>query len=1013
MVDAYTNDAEPTVTYVATQDQGSTDNYNAPIGLQWWNDQLYAIVDFDSLILTTVTDPILPGDVLDISGTAQNIVVRDVQVVSGAYSDGDAVLKVNFSWLDVGDYNVASKRVTFAPAATVNIIRGSLTISGVGVVGTTATVLATRMAGLFRSWGIDTLPDGSAYTDQGWQEIDLGYITTYTSVSQDSGEAFTSAGRDSQPDPSALQNIIAGQTNISGNTLQTATTIADSHWHTGVSNTLPQVVNIINDSKNVGTFQAPTSGITTSDVLSITGFDFSALPADAFISGLEVTISGSAASVAGPLYSNAAIRALPTSALLTGASPKNTTPLSFTNALVTSGTFIIAAVGVNQSVTVSSVNGLAVNNTIYISDGLHTIHGTITAIVGSVLSVTTVSIDLGVAGNTMASAAVVKLLHVLGGPTDVWSSPNITVASLQDPSFTLQLTAVNGSNSITGATSIDWLQVKVYYQTTSSVYYFWNGVDDVQGVITTYTIEDGDFATSTASGTIQVANVTPVGSAARAMFSSGDQIRNLPAGAGVSFGSVGSDGVYAGLPSRNSLKTNESQYEFITANFYGNNDWEAIYGVSGAGRAFTYDGFFFKYIFTGLNDTLDIPRHLAFHNFHLCLQYATGAVLASVTGLPESFDGTLGAAEFDTGDAGTGLLRMNGTTLGIFGRKSIQGLNGTDTTNFSLNILNPYEGAIEYTVVDCGKPVYCSYKGISTFDQTSAYGSFLGNRLSANITPWLLPRLTNQPVPIETQLFSLGAYQPSTGGILFAMPVRNKNQLRVYFKDGYCLTLTFQGAEQTPTFTLQQITFTKGEGLSTQAFTLIPFAHSSGVDSNGKDRNHLSFYDPIGIGNNNSEEYKYVYELDRGWGFGSYPIQAYFTTAHNFFNNPLEWANFRKIRLHGQSKGACTISAAVSANYGVEDFQFGAGYTTALLGPPPIPTQRTNAAPQDLSLPRAGFTNSPYTLTYDYQPATNICNVAKLGLSFSVQFVTNPTTIEPPHAAQALMLQISETKASV
>src|SRR5262249_19986505 len=156
--------------------------------------------------------------------------------------------------------------------------------------------------------------------------------------------------------------------------------------------------------------------------------------------------------------------------------------------------------------------------------------------------------------------------------------------------------------------------------------------------------------------------------------------------------------------------------------------------------------------------------------------YEVGAVFTSVTGLPESFDGTQGAAEFDTADAVHGFLRMNGTTLGIFCKRSIQALNGTDNTNFSLSILEPYEGACEYTIVDMGgKAVYASYKGISTFDQTSSYGAFLGGRLSRTLTPWLQPRLqnileTNNAYVDPNTSVKQGTYTPDIGP-LFAMPI--------------------------------------------------------------------------------------------------------------------------------------------------------------------------------------------------------------------------------------------------
>jgi hypothetical protein len=227
--------------------------------------------------------------------------------------------------------------------------------------------------------------------------------------------------------------------------------------------------------------------------------------------------------------------------------------------------------------------------------------------------------------------------------------------------------------------------------------------------------------------------------------------------------------------------------------------------------------------------------------------------------------------------------------------------------------------------------------------------------------------------------------------------------------------MTLQGAEQTPVFTIQRMHTTEELEGNFDTRIVIPLAKASAIDKVGKDRNFISFYDfksqveGVGINFNNS----WVWELDRGWGFGANPIPAWFTTTHNFFDNPFQISTVRDIRLHGLSLGLGELTVAVSADYLSNDFPNGNIY-----GQMP-----TNTAPQDISLPRAGGDDSWQHRAGDLQPQTNIAAVGKTGRSFSFQFATKyqqnsqgkyPTgTPYPPIVAQQLLFQISNGKADI
>jgi hypothetical protein len=936
--------------------ESGTTYYNPPAGMHWFNNQHYLVRDLPSILFDTGTKQIYPNDILKNTGSAVDILVRDVQLISGSWTGGNAVGKILYTTTSSDSYTPtgyfghstgAADVYPFTAVAdltTLDLVRGATTTASVVRFRTnvSGTIPSTWWAGLAVSHSYNqSLSVGNSGTSQDYQDIEMGYTFPFNNGT--SNGPPTVPGRNASPVPAAIQTTTSfadasgaadtGVTVASPGSLVFNSTPTGFQWSYNAGTNHHPEANLTsqNDSKWIRWTVSNTlnaAGIP----LILSGFSFNGIPTDAVITGVSVT---------GAAY--------------------------MTN----------SGVGVSQHVCAVSAYFPTQTNTPTIKQS---------AVITSTAQVATQSFTLGNSGDT-------------------WGVGAITPANINNLNVALYpLCTTAGTIAIDF--HIDYLQVTVHFQKSSSVYYFYNGTDDVQAIVTNAYIDPltgGTWAGGTATGVMQVTQVQPYSTSVRSQITSNDAIRTAPAGAGSLLATVTGNMTFAGLPSLSMCQAQSSQYEMIDANFYENKDWSAIYGVSGAGRAFVYDTFYFRYIYTGLSDTLDLPRHLAFHNFHLCLGYSAGSLLTSAAGLPEDFNGLDGAADFGTGDAVVGLLRLSGTSLGVFCRKSIQALNGTGNDNFSMSVLSPYEGAIEYTVVDCGKPVYTSYRGISTLDQTNAYGNFLGSRLSANITPWLLPRLTQQVPLITVDSTNPSTYIfPNAGiqGPLFAMPVRSKNQYKLWFKDGYCLTMTLMGTDFKPVFTTQQINF----GTAAAPDYLIPLAHSSGTDDKGLDRNHLSYYNSLtGRSTTFNATKNYVWELNRGWGWGKAPIYGWFTTTHNFYDNPLQIDNVRKIRLHGQSNGAATLKVDVSSNYRATSFKFGNLYGRTA----------DNSPSQDISLPANGLNNSPATLSSDFQPLTNIASVAKRGRSFSMQFSTNPSTVEPPSVCQELLIQITEDKADL
>lgn len=584
-----------------------------------------------------------------------------------------------------------------------------------------------------------------------------------------------------------------------------------------------------------------------------------------------------------------------------------------------------------------------------------------------------------------------------GGPTDLWGLDADTMKAAMDSGFGFKVQPYIQfiDNLRSGRIDVLMVKVTVYYTATVTHYYFWNGSDDVTADITNYFHADdgtaGDWSTNDASGSLQVTNIQAVGSAPRAYITDNDQIRTDAGGAGLLIATVNGDMSFNGLDTLADIEEAGSRYQFITENFFADKDFEGMYGVSGAGRAFSWDGSYFTHIYTQADDAKDIPRHITAHQFHLVLGYEAGANLLSVAGNPFDYSGVNGAVEIDTGDPVHGYSRMDGTTLGIFGKKTVQGLVGTSPDNFSLTILSPYEGAIEYCVLDVGgKTVFMSYRGISVFDQTAAYGDFAGQRLSYLVSPFLIPRIQGLVPPIDSVATS--------NGLIVAVPCRTKNQVRFFFKDGYILTMTLAGSDQTPVFTIQAYQLMDDVGLFAGYF--VPRAESSFVDSTGAERIHLAPYSKwVDV------DAYHVYEAERSWTFDGSGIPAYFVTNENFYGGIFDFDNQRKLRLHGLSYGYAPLTVHYEADYGAND-----------------DTIQTAKESPNISLPRSPAT----TLSAELQPVTTITNPAKRGRSFSMRFMSyNLTTqddtvkdpvyadVSPPFVIQAMMPQFTENKADV
>jgi hypothetical protein len=441
-------------------------------------------------------------------------------------------------------------------------------------------------------------------------------------------------------------------------------------------------------------------------------------------------------------------------------------------------------------------------------------------------------------------------------------------------------------------------------------------------------------------------------------------------------GFVSSDMGYNGLDSYTALEEEGSRYQIISANFYSDEAWEGIYGVSGAGRAWYFDGNYFSRIYAIPLDVEDSerkdkPRSICNYRYHLALGYRSGSVLFSVIGEPENFSGVEGAAEVGIGDRVTGIFPLPGQYLAVFCENSIWGIAGKTTSEFSLENISPYSGAIEYSIVAIGdKPIYCDTMGISTLEQSDKYGNFLGTRLSHKISPWLLPRLTG----LNKRNFGV-----NTSGLITAYAVRAKNQYRLWFKDGYQLVLSFVGPEQEPQFTFMRYLFGGTDAGGTRPETILQnitdnvylSAIDSDVDRYGNEQVIAAFdlkrSEVTGLAQQRLlrpaiHKLEYLNQFGDNIGFAGenevyrpLAIPAYIQTAFSTVENPFARKTVRKIRLEGTSRGRASVSILTEKNYSTPEIGTAKETSCALNRVEVIPATDPN----------------------DFAPASNIGNVAE------------------------------------
>jgi hypothetical protein len=482
--------------------------------------------------------------------------------------------------------------------------------------------------------------------------------------------------------------------------------------------------------------------------------------------------------------------------------------------------------------------------------------------------------------------------YPFGGENDLWNT-TISLDTVRNANFGCKFRIEWDAGTIGDNMQVDLVRMRVHYVEQGSLLHFYDTValaDFTTARLVHLHVEDGDWATNDAEGVMWVYDLLK-----KQIPRANIEIRDAAGGAGNLIGNLIGNERRVALAGKALLEASASKYELIAENVYARDDLEAIYGCSGAAPAFSYDGFYLRQIRSGLSPDLDKPRHLDLFQFRLWLGYGFGEAAISVAGNPLSFDGTLNAVATGFGRPVRGFARLTGKTMGVITDKITYAVT-VEGADFDQQIFAPEIGAIEYTILETGiSAMYADPRGITTPSATDAYGDFQVGRLSEAAHRWLLPRLQSKGV---------GIGPPRDRRVVAAQVAQAKSQFRLYFADGYRLTLTL--AREAPELTLQRLYI---DGDDTRYLRI--HSTESELDGDGEDRLFFCVEDHVDY-NHDPDTLGYVYAEDAGVSFDGSSYLRFIELAPLPGNDISQSDSYQPFHLYGRAHAYAALGITTS-----------------------------------------------------------------------------------------------------
>lgn len=294
----------------------------------------------------------------------------------------------------------------------------------------------------------------------------------------------------------------------------------------------------------------------------------------------------------------------------------------------------------------------------------------------------------------------------------------------------------------------------------------------------------------------------------------------------------------------------DGYYKFINSNFGGSARTMKMYGIDRVNKGFEFDGSTFTQITTGM--AVDAPIDIAEHALHLFFAFPDGSLQHSPPTDPTgTWTVVTGAGELGMGDDLHGIKSLPGGTLGIWSKDSVNLLYGTGVGTWDLQNHTKTSGGVSGTIQDCGNVLYLNKTGIAKLSATSSYGNFKAATISGKIQPLLDVRKSRA---------------------ISSVAVNSKNQYRLFFDDGYCITATFNA---------------NNEAEFTQSHYDDIVRCISAPKRAGSDVEEIYFGSDDG----------YVYKMDSGVSLDDTPMSAYFRMPYAHHGSPRRKKRFREIAI--------------------------------------------------------------------------------------------------------------------
>lgn len=332
----------------------------------------------------------------------------------------------------------------------------------------------------------------------------------------------------------------------------------------------------------------------------------------------------------------------------------------------------------------------------------------------------------------------------------------------------------------------------------------------------------------------------------------------------------------------------DGRFEFVNYNFGGSSSTLRMYGCDGVNTAFEFDGTYFCPIRTGM--ATDKPTHICCHKKHLFLSFGP-SIQHSGIGLPYSWTVLSGAQEIGIGDTITNLVSLPGVSasgaLGIYSKNSTNVLYGNSSSDWDLQNYSSEAGALAYTAQVLDFAYALDNAGIRQLVPSQTYGNFEMNTISELVKPWLDKRCN----------------------LVTASSIhRGKNQLRLYFSDGWGLAIAI--------------------GQNKKA-SIMPFDYGSTLpvrcicsleDTDGKER--------VFFGSDDG----FVYESGVGTSFNGSNIEAWLRLAFWHSKTPRINKRYRRAAIEASIEEYTTLYFSHDCSYGSPDFPISAIQSQAVTG---------------------------------------------------------------------------------